>query len=47
VIYWISYNPEIGKKELRTLCERPWVGLIEWNTAMELNLVIRLCFPYD
>jgi hypothetical protein len=47
VIYWISYNPEIGAKELRMLCERPWLGLIEWNETLERNLIIRLSFSYD
>lgn len=47
VIYWISYDPQLGEKELSVLCKMPLVALLAWNVHLERSGIIRLEFPYD
>jgi len=46
-VYWLSYNPSLGEKELSFLCRDPWVQLIQGSKLLEDNNIVRLEFAYD
>ena len=47
VIYWVSYDRQIGQKHLRVLCEEPWGSVISPSHGLEARGIIGLEISYD
>jgi hypothetical protein len=45
--YWLDFNPTHDSKEINYLCKSPLGKLVEPNSRMMAEGVMRICFAYD